>query len=147
MWAAFRRGMRRSADFRGRTRRSEYFKFWLATALVTAPFAAAAVATFVVLWGQGIAAEDRGESSALGDLTWQPTAVALALLAVVLLVLALPSFAAQVRRLHDGGLPGAWTLLNLVGLGFVPLFLCLAEPRPGSERWGPDPRSTDGVVA
>ncbi len=49
----------------------------------------------------------------------------------------------MVRRLHDMGQTGAWVLLGFVGLGIVPLIMCIMDGQPGTNQWGPDPKALE----
>lgn len=58
------------------------------------------------------------------------------------LILLLPLFAAEVRRLHDTGISGWWLLLSLIPYlgGFIVLILLILlmmPSKPTGERFGP----------
>ena len=55
------------------------------------------------------------------------------------LILLLPLFAAEVRRLHDTGISGWWLLLSLIPYlgGFIVLILLMMPSKPAGERFGP----------
>ena len=48
----------------------------------------------------------------------------------------LPVWSATVRRLHDAGFSGWWSVLGIVSAGLVPF---LKESQPQPNRWGPVP--------
>ena len=106
------------ADFSGRARRSEFW-FW---------YLGLTIWYFVLI----------GLVFALGK-------VGIALLAIGLLGVIVPTLAVQVRRLHDSG-KSAWLLL----LGIVPfggivlLVLYLLDSAPGDNQYGPNPKGVRG---
>ena len=57
----------------------------------------------------------------------------------VAIVVGLPLYAAQARRLHDMGQSGWWVLLNFVSLGLVPLIMAAFPSQPYANEWGPEP--------
>jgi len=112
---------RRTFDFRGRARRTEY---WLFVLLQLAVFVAAFVA------GSNVLPKDDRFESLLG----------LPLLHVA--VFGLPMLALQVRRLHDSDKSGWWVLVSLVpyiGLGWI-LWLMVQPGSWGPNRFADDPR-------
>jgi uncharacterized membrane protein YhaH (DUF805 family) len=111
----------RMFDFRGRSRRRDY---WL--------FVAWQVPVVLALLMLGITVYPREEG--LDVLLGAPLAYAA--------VFGLPTLALQVRRLHDQDKSGWWlliTLLPYLGLGWM-LYLMLAQGTWGPNRYGPDPR-------
>ena len=112
----------RYADFRGRSRRSEYW--WVQLALGLAYLAAALVVSVL---------------GAVSDTLGTAASVLLALLA---LAVAVPAYALLWRRLHDTGRSGWWFLLGLVPFGgIVLLVLCCLEGEPRPNRFGPSPKA------
>ncbi|QLC67001.1 DUF805 domain-containing protein [Flavobacterium sp. LPB0248] len=114
------------SNFSGRARRSEYWYFRLATAVIFFVFIALAI--LVAIIGGGF----------LGF------PVAIGLIALYSLVALIPSLAVTVRRMHDLGKSG-WNVL----ISFIPLvgpiwFLVLlaTEGEHGENYYGPDPKST-----
>lgn len=109
----------RYADFSGRSRRMEYWMFFL--------FNFAAVVIAMLLDGL------LGLSGMVG-----PYGPFYAITALGLLV---PSLAAAVRRLHDQDKSGWWLLLALVPLaGIVILVFMFLEGTKGPNQYGPDPK-------
>lgn len=115
--------IRRYADFKGRSRRKEYWMFVLLQMIVIGAFV-----LLTMLFG--------GAESDLG-------AIVVILGALVFLgAFFLPSIAVQVRRFHDQDKSG-WFIL----LGFIPyvgslvllVFMCLPGTQ-GDNRFGPDPK-------
>jgi len=115
---------RKYADFRGRAPRSEYWYFVLANFLLglAVGFVCAIVAGKSALFvGVGL----------------------------MVLVIFLPSLAAQVRRLHDTNASGWWVLLSLipyVGGLIMAVWYCF-KGTEGENRFGPDPLNPDTVEA
>ncbi|MFC4480253.1 DUF805 domain-containing protein [Flavobacterium chungangensis] len=114
------------SNFSGRARRSEYWYFRLATAVIFFVFIALAIIVSII--GGGF----------LGF------PVAIGLIALYSLIALIPSLAVTVRRMHDLGKSG-WNVL----ISFIPLvgpiwFLVLlaTEGEHGENYYGPDPKST-----
>lgn len=137
--------LKRYADFRGRSRRKEFWLFMLFYSVVTI-----ALFTFFIA---GLAWTDIGR-----DATTQlsniggPFLLGGAIFLIWYLATLIPMLAVTVRRLHDRGLSG-WWYGGLLIAGFVPLvnllilpgylalliFLCL-DGEKGANKWGPDPK-------
>jgi uncharacterized membrane protein YhaH (DUF805 family) len=65
---------------------------------------------------------------------------------ILILVLLLPSFALQARRLHDTDRSGWWLLLVLTGIGvFLLLYWASEEGTPGENKFGPNPLADEGL--
>jgi uncharacterized membrane protein YhaH (DUF805 family) len=122
--------LKKTADFRGRARRREFWSFlvfWIAVAVASA-------LAFELPPGPITAA----------------AALALAKAAPVLLIplaLAVPLAAVAVRRLHDIGLSGWWLVSAAAPVPVLDLLIvgaqvvCFAKPgTEGPNRYGPDPR-------
>ncbi|MER5870897.1 DUF805 domain-containing protein [Streptomyces sp. NPDC002044] len=107
------------AVFRGRAPRREFWTFL--------PFNALIIAGCVHL----------------GDLLGDDRPASLYALAVLL-----PTLGVTVRRLHDTGRSGWWTLAVVVPLiGWVWLLVMLAVPTSGDESYGPRPAAAGPVPA
>lgn len=142
---------RRYFDFKGRSRRMEFWMFQLFNALVISALLGAFLLTFgrasFSLNGDMVANEL--DLAASLERTGVVSAV-LALGALYLLVTVIPSTALIVRRLHDRDLSGWWYLAVIVA-GLVPvagalasiaLFCVMALPgTPGPNRFGGDPKA------
>jgi uncharacterized membrane protein YhaH (DUF805 family) len=100
--AALRSGITQYAVFRGRASRSEYWWFSLACAIL----------------GGGAFAWDRIAGTTVIGL-------------VVIMPLVIPSLAVTVRRLHDSGHSGWWTLISIAPFGQLVLIAlaCLRSDR------------------
>lgn len=116
---------KRYAEFTGRSRRMEYWMFSLIHGVV-----------FLLLEGAVLAvAAVRVPGAAVFIFTL------CFLYAVAAMV---PGLAVSVRRLHDMGKSGWWMLLSFVPLLDLLLlvFLCF-DSEPGSNRYGPNPKSPE----
>lgn len=142
---AFRTCMHKYADFSGRARRSEYWWFYLALVLIQMPFSIAFFVAYIAVFVNLGSSTRYGDTASLSGADFAPIFVTLALMLIVSLAFLLPSYAAMVRRLHDMGQPGLWVLLGFVGLGIVPLIMCVMETQPGTNQWGPDPKASERV--
>ena len=121
-------------SFRGRIGRAEY---WLV-------FLAAYLAFFAIVVGGGVVA------GVGGDEALSPAGmVSVGLDFVALFALALIQVCIGVKRFHDRGKPGVWTLVTLVPMvgwlwylievGFLP-------GAPGDNAYGPDPRGEQTIA-
>ena len=114
--------LRRYADFSGRSRRKEYWMFFLFIL----------IAFIVVGIIEGILGINQMVFGVYGPLT-------------ILFVLAIliPSLAVQVRRFHDQNKTGWLVLLGLIPFlgSIVVLVFMLLEGTQGPNRYGPDPKA------
>ena len=114
--------LRRTLDFRGRARRSEYWAF--------------------VLWQLAYLAVGFNLLALLPDGPVRENFV-LGVLGLWTLIFGLPTIALQVRRLHDQNTAG-WMLfvvfLPYVGAGWLLWMMCAAGTA-GASRYGEDPRA------
>lgn len=118
--------LRRYADFSGRSRRKEYWMFFLGYML-------AAILLGIV--GVILGGFPNGQASG-------GASVMVILFGLLILLLIIPSIAVQVRRFHDQDKSGWFVLLNFVpyvGGIIVLVFMCLEGTR-GENRYGPDPK-------
>jgi uncharacterized membrane protein YhaH (DUF805 family) len=111
-------GFRKYVNFSGRARRSEYW-YWV---------------LFSVIVGFVAAIVDMQLNTQLNS-------------SIANLVIAIPSIAVAVRRLHDIDRSGWWVLIGLVPLvGFILLVVWFAsEGTHGPNRFGPDPLDENPV--
>ena len=135
--------LKRYADFRGRSRRKEYWMFVLGYTLV--------ILAIGLVFGLGAALTDPGtiDPEALNS----PMLFALVAIGIVGLAIFIPSLAVQVRRLHDRDMSGWWLLL-LYALSLLPivgflasiaiLVLAILLGTRGPNRFGPDPKDPYG---
>ena len=67
----------------------------------------------------------------------------LILAAIFYALVIIPSFCAQIRRLHDAGFSGWFVLLPLVPyVGGIALLVMTLLKSDGDNKWGPNPRSS-----
>ncbi|PCD04819.1 DUF805 domain-containing protein [Sphingomonas spermidinifaciens] len=127
--------LRRYTDFKGRSRRKEYWMFLLGITIVGVGL----VLLGAILTGGFGRSGERSPLALLG----------LAPFGLFYLAMLLPSIAVQVRRLHDRNLSG-WLLLGVYLLSWVPvlgfllsvgfLVITCLPGTPGPNRYGPDPK-------
>jgi uncharacterized membrane protein YhaH (DUF805 family) len=126
--------LRRYAEFSGRSRRKEYWMFWLLNMLI---------GLFVLLvFAVGYYA-DMSQSemdSWLMPMVWLAGLWSLATL--------VPGIAVTIRRLHDTDRSG-WSILfgfiPIIG-GFILLYFYVQDGTPGPNRFGPDPKQEGAEV-
>ena len=120
--------MRNYANFSGRARRSEYWWYTLANALLMIPFYALAA--------YGMVIENEGLML-----------VFTMLYVLIALAMIVPSLAVSCRRLHDINRSGWWYLIGLIPLigGIILLIWFFTEGTRGSNNYGPDPKDLDAV--
>jgi len=111
--------LKRFAEFNGRSRRKEYWMFFLFSILVGIAASAIDIAVF------GFSFEDNGPVNGLASL-----------------VLLIPSLAVSVRRLHDTGRSGWWFLLIFaVIIGWIVLLIFfVSDGESGTNQYGLDPK-------
>lgn len=118
--------LKRYAVFSGRSRRKEYWFFYLFNVLI--------------LFGIVIveAALDLSDPEGFGPLS-----------AIYFLAMFIPGLAVTVRRLHDTNRSGWWFLISFVPLigFFALLFFALSEGDSGTNAYGPDPKASAEIAA
>ena len=121
---------RRFAQFGGRSRRREFWSFWLYNVVV--------YVALLALFGQ------RAELVRPGMVAYETrlTGVWETVGDTFILINLIPFLAVSVRRLHDQDRSGWLMLLALIPvLGwFALLVLCLLDGTPGENRYGSDPK-------
>ncbi|WP_422346193.1 DUF805 domain-containing protein [Parasphingorhabdus sp.] len=126
--------LKRYAEFSGRSRRKEYWMFFLLNVIVL--FGLAIVGGIL-----GAFTPDASGEMGLGG------GLVLGLFALYALAIFIPSLAVQVRRFHDQDKSGWFVLLGFipyVGGIIVLVFMCL-EGTKGKNRFGDDPKMSDNV--
>lgn len=153
--------LRQYADFKGRARRKEYWWFAVVNFIITMVFL---IPYFVQMFKLGLSGVELSEKEVYGYLFSMPY---FWIYVVYYVAMLLPGLAVCVRRLHDIGRSGWWTLfifsasiLNLVGnvikdssfaLSILITFVALAisvvgliwmftDSQPGENKWGPNPK-------
>jgi uncharacterized membrane protein YhaH (DUF805 family) len=114
----------RYADFKGRSRRSEFWQFYLLIVLAT-----------VVCACVGAVAEN-----AFGLVG---TDIMLGGLGPIYLAAIIPWYAVMIRRLHDVDKSAWWLLTALIPFGVVALLMFWGrDGTSGDNRFGPDPKAS-----
>jgi uncharacterized membrane protein YhaH (DUF805 family) len=138
--------LKRYADFKGRSRRKEYWMFFLFNLLVVGFLLGMSIAFAPTTGGSEMMTGDGGFQASANyesDLSGSPISmVFMGLYVLYALAIIIPSIAVQVRRFHDQDKSG-WMIL----LGFIPfvggiillVFMCL-EGTKGPNSYGPDPK-------
>lgn len=118
----FTLAFKKYADFRTRSRRSEYWYFALFSTIVV----------LLLSFVDGIL----GFTSADGS-----TGVLSGLYSLFALI---PSIALSVRRLHDVGKSGWWLLIAIIPIigAIVLLVWALTDSGPGANKYGPNPKES-----
>lgn len=118
--------LRRYAEFRGRSRRREYWMFILGYAILLGPL------LFF-----------------LDDTGTEPPAALVWLVLAVIAATILPALAVQVRRFHDLDRSGWYVLLNLIPyVGSLIVLVMMCQPGTmGPNRFGADPLGPDNDLA
>lgn len=151
--------IRRYADFKGRSRRKEFWLFQLLNFLVQVvligPLYYALISSMVAM--RGMDESGNFESSAAGAMQWSdhPIAVGMAVLGLLWgLFVLIPGIAVTVRRLHDRDMSGWWylglivaSIIPFVGLiaGIAFLVILCLEGTKGPNRFGDDPKGGAAV--
>ncbi|AKH17890.1 DUF805 domain-containing protein [Deinococcus soli (ex Cha et al. 2016)] len=130
------------ANFTGRARRREYWMFALINTIIVTVLS-------IPVYGAAIGMAMQSDTGAAPSAGLTGTTLIFAVLMVIYaLAVMVPSIAVTVRRLHDAGFSGWLYLLNFIGLSIVVLVLCVLDSKPGSNKWGPNPKGvTDGTPA
>ena len=126
--------LRRYADFSGRSRRKEYWMFWLLNLLISG---------FVGLVTAIMAVSVRTEDEMM--VVVNPLLI---LWVLASLVFAIPGIAVTIRRLHDTDRSGWAILYGLIpAIGaFMLLYFYVQEGTEGPNRFGPDPKGSDAAT-
>lgn len=138
--------LKRYAEFSGRSRRKEFWMFFLLNVIVTmvvVAFMFAGGFSMSALTAPGAGPEMMGQ--AFGPVFW----VGMGLLMLWSLAVFIPNIALVIRRLHDRDLSG-WWYLGFFAAQLVPfvnflasiafLVVMLLPGTPGPNRFGPDPK-------
>ena len=115
--------LKRYAEFSGRSRRKEYWMFFLLCLVVA----------LVIGFVEGML----GLSGMIGP--YGPLST------LFLLAILVPSIAVGIRRLHDTGRSGWWILIAFVPIvgGLILLVFYVLEGNRGPNEYGPDPKGED----
>lgn len=131
--------------FSGRARRSEFWWYYLFLTLISLAVSVVFMIIIFASMGPLLAATDPyGEVDEGAIVAWLAgMAVAYLFLFIFSIALTVAMLGASARRLHDMGQSGHWLWLNLLGLGIVPLIMCIMEGQPYANQWGPDPKAAE----
>lgn len=122
---AIKLGFKRYVDFNGRSRRSEYWYFTLFNVLVST------FLQILTLLSIGLSEGPSSFSIVISCIT-----------SLYFLLVLLPSFAVNVRRLHDIGKSGfnlLWVLVPILGSILLIVWFC-RDGDPHANQWGNDPK-------
>ena len=124
---ALRSFWKRYRDFRGRSRRSEYW--FIQLFLVVTNIAVAIIDLALMGWDVDRFVANGG--GGIVGLVW-------------ILVTIVPALAVLVRRLHDTGKSGWWALVGLLPLvgAIVLLVFTVTDSSPGENKFGPSPKES-----
>lgn len=146
---------KRYAEFSGRSRRMEYWSFFLLnaivmTVLVGMVFAGGLMPLITAMADPAMTDPSTITPEAPGPLLY----IGGGLLGIYWLAVLIPSIAVTVRRFHDRDMSG-WWYLGFIVASFVPvvgslagialLVLMLLPGTPGPNRFGPDPKDPTGA--
>lgn len=136
--------LKRYFDFSGRSRRKEFWMFFLFQLLVQT---ALLILVFVIV------ISGPGEPSTI-DESWgsvAPFILIVGILGVFWLAMLIPSAAVVARRFHDQGISGLVGILLYIGTiiftlpGIVILIFMCIEGKKGDNQYGRDPKMTENV--
>ena len=127
---ALRSFWKRYRDFRGRSRRSEYW--FIQLFLVVTNIAVAIIDLALMGWDVDRFIANGG--GGIVGLVW-------------ILVTIVPALAVLVRRLHDTGKSGWWALVGLLPLvgAIVLLVFTVTDSSPGENKFGPSPKESSAA--
>lgn len=131
---------RRYFDFSGRSRRKEYWMFFLLFVIVYA-------VAFALMFAGGYSMTPGLATTAPPAEMGGMTMLGFGILAIFVLASIIPAIAVQIRRFHDQDRSGWFVLLNFIpylGSLVVLVFMCLEGTR-GPNRFGPDPKDPTGA--
>lgn len=124
--------------FKGRASRSEFWFSFLWIYLVLAlPSVIYLVAGVTITLASGLQTTTLHAPSPADQEARMRIALWALPLVIMVVLLVLPYLAITSRRLHDAGFSGLFALLYFVGLGIVPVIMCLMPTSPAALRYGP----------
>jgi len=136
--------LKRYADFSGRSRRKEYWMFFLFQFLIQIGLIALFLAIILIGFGDFDSSDESGVGAVM-------IVVGFVLYFVFWVAMLIPNMAVVVRRLHDQDIPGfvgillyiATIILTFPGLVIL-IFMCL-EGKKGPNQYGEDPKLNENV--
>lgn len=136
--------LRRYVDFQGRSRRKEYWMWFLLVIIGAIVFSM--LDTMLGLGGATQTYSDFENGASVG---FNSTGGILSM--IFMLAILIPNIAVGIRRLHDLDKSGWWVLIGLIPLigAIVLIVFFVSEGTRGPNRFGPDPKggATDQVFA
>jgi len=127
--------LKRFFDFSGRSRRKEFWLWWLFVVIVF--IVAAFLDVQLGLGGSTTSSSEFGDGSVSASAQFHGGILTIAWWLITLI----PSLAVAVRRLHDDDKSGWFLLLGLIPLvNFYLLYLYVIPGTTGPNRFGPDPK-------
>jgi len=135
-------------NFQGRSRRSEFWWFYLFITLVSIPLSILMTlpAIMFIIANADSFNPDGTFTDAQANQFLGVMALTYGLAFVLGIVVFLFVLAVWVRRLHDAGYSGHWLWLSLIGLSIVPLIFAILEGQRYPNKWGPDPKAIEHDV-
>lgn len=130
--------LKRYFQFNGRSRRKEYWMYFLLVLI-------GSVIASVLDVALGLGGSYTGTTSTTGGLSTNFNMQGGVLAVIWGLANAIPGLAVGIRRLHDTDRSGWWILINLIPLvGFIVwiIFMC-TDGTPGANRFGSDPKQDE----
>ena len=126
--------LKRYFDFSGRSRRKEYWMFFL---LYLACYIVAGILdTALGLGGTTTSSSEFGDGTASASFNMQGGILSM----VVMLAFLIPNIAVAVRRMHDNDKSGWWILVPIYNI----IVIWFMEGTKGPNRFGPDPKGGAG---
>jgi uncharacterized membrane protein YhaH (DUF805 family) len=122
------RPWRHYADFAGRSRRTEYFLFFICW------YSAMVLGVMLGIGVAGSSADELSESASL---------VMITVSGIIFVAGIIPALAVAVRRMHDQDKSGWLILVNFIPYvgGLIMLVLAFLPGTDGENQYGPDPRN------
>lgn len=138
LWTAFASMFKKCFNFKGRSRRSEFWLAYLANMLISLVFC---IPLITALVNAVYSMESGSPDTALLLRAFVMWGIAV----LYGLIIFIPWISLMVRRLHDAGYSGLWLFICFIPFGSVALFVffCL-DSQPGTNRYGENPKGIHG---
>ncbi len=136
---AYKAAFKNYANFQGRTRRRDYWLFYLANVLITL-IPTILMSVSMVMMTVSAATDDEFPISAIFVVIFS------LLIGAYSIAILVPSIAILVRRLHDSGKSGWYALFSLIPYagGLICLVFCCMDSQVGPNQYGPNPKGING---
>ena len=125
--------LKRYFDFSGRSRRKEYWMFFL---LYLACYIVAGILDVQLGFATTTSSSEFGDGTASASFNMQGGMISM----IVMLVFLIPNIAVAVRRMHDNDKSGWWVLVPIYNI----IVIWFMEGTKGPNRFGPDPKGGAG---